>query len=107
MRTVLVRVNGQMRPVEIRDRSVEAAGAQIERADLSQPGQVPAPVTGIVTVLVQAGQQVAEGDPVATLEAMKMESTITAPLAGTVERLAAGSGRRLEQGDLLLVIAPS
>ncbi|MBB4661358.1 pyruvate carboxylase [Conexibacter arvalis] len=107
MRTVLVRVNGQMRPVEVRDRSVDAAGEQIERADPTQPGQVPAPVTGIVTVLVEPGQQVAEGDPVATLEAMKMESTITAPLSGTVERLAAASGRRLEQGDLLLVLAPA
>ncbi len=107
MRTVLVRVNGQMRPVEVRDRSIEAAGEQIERADPTQPGQVPAPVTGIVTLLVEPGQAVAEGDPVATLEAMKMESTITAPLSGTVERLAATSGRRLEQGDLLLVLAPA
>ena len=38
MRTVLVRVNGQLRPVEVRDRSVKATGAQIERADPSQPG---------------------------------------------------------------------
>ncbi len=105
MRTVLVRVNGQLRPIEVRDRSVEAAGAQIERADASDPGQVPAPVTGIVTLLVRAGDVVSEGDPIATLEAMKMESTITAPLSGTVERLAAASGRRLEQGDLLLVLS--
>lgn len=104
MRTVLVRVNGQLRPVEVRDRAVEAAGAQIARADPSQPGQLPAPVTGIVSLLVAAGDVVAEGDPVATLEAMKMESTITAPVAGTVRRLAATSGMRLEQGDLLLVI---
>jgi pyruvate carboxylase len=104
MRTVLVRVNGQMRPVEVRDRSVEAAGEQIERADPAVPGQVPAPVTGIVTLLVGVGDAVAEGDPIATLEAMKMESTITAPQAGTIERLAASSGSRLEQGDLLLVI---
>ncbi|HEY4278432.1 MAG TPA: pyruvate carboxylase [Conexibacter sp.] len=106
MRTVLVRVNGQMRPVEVRDRSIEAAGGQIERADPTDPGHVPAPVTGIVTLLVSAGETVAEGDPVATLEAMKMESTITAPISGTIARVAAGSGRRLEQGDLLLVLAP-
>lgn len=104
MRTVLVRVNGQLRPVEVRDRSVDAAGEQIERADPSQPGHVPAPVTGIVSLLVAAGDAVAEGDPVATLEAMKMESTITAPRSGTVARVAAAGGTRLEQGDLLLVI---
>jgi pyruvate carboxylase len=104
MRTVLVRVNGQLRPVEVRDHSVKAAGAQIERADPKRPGHVPAPVTGIVSLLVAAGDAVAEGDPIATLEAMKMESTITAPLAGTVQRVAVATGARLEQGDLLLVI---
>ena len=104
MRTVLVRVNGQLRPIEIRDRSVEAAGAQIERADPREPGHVPAPVTGIVSLLVAAGDSVAKGDPIATLEAMKMESTITAPCAGSIQRVAAKTGTRLEQGDLLLVI---
>ena len=104
MRTVLVRVNGQLRPVEVRDRSVKAAGVQIERADPKRPGHVPAPVTGIVSLLVAAGDPVSEGDPIATLEAMKMESTISAPLAGRVQRVAVATGARLEQGDLLLVI---
>ena len=63
MRTVLVRVNGQLRPVEVRDHSVKAAGAQIERADPKRRGHVPAPVTGIVSLLVAAGDAVAEGDP--------------------------------------------
>ncbi len=104
MRTVLVRVNGQLRPVEVRDHAVKTTGAQIERADPSQPGHVPAPVTGIVSLLVTAGDTVAVGDPIATLEAMKMESTITAPRDGTIQRIAATTGTRLEQGDLLLVI---
>jgi pyruvate carboxylase len=47
---------------------------------------------------------VEEGDAVAVLEAMKMESTITAPRAGKVERIAARSGSRLDQGDLVLVL---
>ena len=104
MRTVLVRVNGQLRPVEVRDHAVKAAGAPIERADPSRAGHVPAPVTGIVSLLVAAGDTVAQGDPLATLEAMKMESTISAPLAGRVQRVAVAAGARVEQGDLLLVI---
>ena len=104
MRTVLVRVNGQLRPVEVRDRSVKTDRRADRRADPNQPGHVPAPVTGIVSLLVSAGDTVTVGDPIATLEAMKMESTITAPRAGTVQRVAATSGTRLEQGDLLLVI---
>jgi pyruvate carboxylase len=46
-----------------------------------------------------------EGAPVAIIEAMKMESTITAPQGGKVTRVAAATGSRVEQGDLILVIA--
>jgi pyruvate carboxylase len=46
------------------------------------------------------------GATVATIEAMKMEASITAPVAGTVQRLAIGSQQQVEGGDLLLVIAP-
>ncbi|HWF25607.1 MAG TPA: biotin/lipoyl-containing protein, partial [Solirubrobacteraceae bacterium] len=63
------------------------------------------PLAGNVTVSVKEGAEVAEGDPVAVLEAMKMESTITAPHAGRVARIAASNGGRLEQGDLILVLA--
>jgi biotin carboxyl carrier protein len=40
------------------------------------------------------------------LEAMKMESTVTAPSGGTVKRVPVPSGTRLEQGDLIAVVAP-
>ena len=43
----------------------------------------------------------------ATIEAMKMEAAITAPVAGTVQRLALGSVQQVEGGDLVLVIKPS
>ena len=61
-----------------------------------------APLAGIVTLRVAVGDEVAEGDPVAVLEAMKMESTITAPHSGSVTRIAARAGHRLEPGDLIL-----
>jgi pyruvate carboxylase len=62
-------------------------------------------LAGVVTVQVADGDEVAEGDPLAVLEAMKMESTITAPRDGRVARIAAKTGRRLEPGDLVLVLA--
>ena len=43
----------------------------------------------------------------ATIEAMKMEAAITAPVAGTVQRLALGSMQQVEGGDLVLVITPA
>jgi pyruvate carboxylase len=105
MRTVLVRVNGQLRPIDVRDESVEAPTAKVERADPGDASHVAAPLTGVVTLRVEKGDEVTEGQPLAVLEAMKMESTVTSPKAGTVERIPVPSGTRLEQGDLIAVIA--
>jgi multidrug efflux pump subunit AcrA (membrane-fusion protein) len=47
---------------------------------------------------------VATADTIATIEAMKMEASVTAPVAGTVERIAIHGTQQVEGGDLLLVI---
>ncbi len=103
-RTVMCTINGQMRPVSVRDRTVSAAVAAAEKADPGDPGQVAAPFQGTVTVIVEKGQEVAAGDTVATIEAMKMEASITTPVAGTVERLALTSVQPVDGGDLVVVI---
>ncbi|CAM3934851.1 pyruvate carboxylase [Janibacter anophelis] len=104
MRTVLGTVNGQLRPVQVRDRTVEADVVAAEKADPSVPGQVAAPFAGVVTPQVAEGDEVAAGDVVATIEAMKMEASITTPQAGTVSRLAIGGRQQVEGGDLLVVV---
>jgi pyruvate carboxylase len=105
IRTVLATVNGQLRPVNVRDRGVAADAPGTEKADPNRPGQVAAPFQGVVTVVVGEGQQVAAGETVATIEAMKMEAAITAPVAGTVERVALSSTQAVEGGDLVLVLS--
>ena len=77
-----------MRPVQVRDRSVVADVKETERADPSDPRQVAAPFAGAVTVRVAVGDDVEAGQAVATIEAMKMEASITAPVAGRVSRIA-------------------
>ena len=104
-RTVMATINGQLRPLPVRDQHVAAEVAAAEKADPGQPGQVAAPFQGAVTVLVAEGDTVAAGDTVATIEAMKMEAAITAPKAGTIERLAIAGTQQVDGGDLLLVIA--
>ena len=106
VRTVMARVNGQLRPLDVRDRSIDVLTEQIERADPSNPGHIAAPVIGAVITQVEVGDEVAAGAPVAVIEAMRMESTITAPISGRVERLAVSSGTRVERGDLLIVLSP-
>jgi pyruvate carboxylase len=105
MRTVVARVNGQLRPIEVRDESVEVTTARAERVDAHDPAHLGAPLSGMVTVLVAQGDRVTAGQAVAVIEAMKMESTITAPAAGTVQRVARAPQGHVEQGDLILVLA--
>ncbi|MEX5718775.1 pyruvate carboxylase [Geodermatophilus maliterrae] len=104
MRTVMCSLNGQLRPVSVRDRSVDAQVKAAEKADRSDPGQVAAPFAGVVTLQVKEGDPVESGQAVATIEAMKMEAAITAPVAGTVNRAAIGAVQQVEGGDLLLVV---
>ena len=63
-----------------------------------------APFAGAVTVTVSEGDTVSAGDSVATIEAMKMEASITAPVAGKVSRVALSDVAHVSGGDLVLVI---
>jgi pyruvate carboxylase len=105
MRTVVATLNGQLRPMQVRDRSVASDLPAAEKADRRDPNQVAAPFAGVVTLAVAEGDTVEAGATVATIEAMKMEANITAPKAGTVHRLAIGSVQQVEGGDLLLVLS--
>ena len=104
IRTVMCTINGQLRPVNVRDRSVASDVQAQEKADTSNTGHVAAPFDGVVTIVVEQGAQVDAGQTVATIEAMKMEASITAPVAGTVERLVLDGTRQVEGGDLVLVL---
>ncbi|HCJ48460.1 MAG TPA: pyruvate carboxylase, partial [Microbacterium sp.] len=107
MRTVMATLNGQLRPVAVRDQQVTVEARQAEKADTSKPGQVAAPFSGVVTLKADEGAKVQAGQPVASIEAMKMEAAITAPVDGTVERLVIPGTAQVEAGDLLLVIRPA
>lgn len=105
MRTVMCILNGQLRPVQVRDRSIESAVASAEKADRANADHVPAPFAGVVTLNVVSGQEVSAGETIGTIEAMKMEASITAPKAGTVARVALTETAQVEGGDLLVVIS--
>jgi pyruvate carboxylase len=106
MRTLYLRVNGQPRPVRVRDASITATTAAARRADPADPGQVGAGLPGIVTLAVALGETVAKGQRLAVIEAMKMEAAVTSPISGTVADLVRASGDSVEVGDLLLVLRP-
>ncbi|MGB3326244.1 MULTISPECIES: pyruvate carboxylase [Mycolicibacterium] len=107
MRTVMCILNGQLRPITVRDRSIASEVPAAEKADRNNPDHVAAPFAGVVTVGVAAGDTVEAGATIATIEAMKMEAAITAPRAGTVERVAVSATAQVEGGDLLVVVTGS
>ena len=105
VRTVMLRVNGQLRQVFVKDDRVAVSAPAAEKADRTNPGHVAAPFSGTVTVKAREGDAVEAGEPIATIEAMKMEAAITAPVAGTVQRVALAGTRQVEAGDLIVTIA--
>jgi biotin carboxyl carrier protein len=76
------------------------------RADAAVKGEiVRAPIAGkVVKILVAVGDQVAEGDSVCVLEAMKMENEILAERGGTVKSIDAATGDPVESGDKLVTL---
>lgn len=103
-RTVMAKLNGQLRPVTVRDHSVSVVEASAEKADPTNPSHAAAPFTGVVTPKVQVGDSVSVGEPIASIEAMKMEATITAPVSGKIARLGVAGPTPVEGGDLIAVI---
>lgn len=72
---------------------------------VSKDGRVKAPIPGLITrVMVSEGQEVAAGQPLLVLEAMKMENEILAPRSGVVQSLNASPGRAVNLGEVLVEI---
>ncbi|NNF53184.1 MAG: pyruvate carboxylase [Acidimicrobiales bacterium] len=107
LRRVVFELNGQLRPIDVLDTSVKAGITAAEKADPANPGHVAAPFTGIASLKVAVGDTVTANTPLAIIEAMKMESVISAPISGTIERIAIAEISSVEPGDLIAVISPA
>jgi pyruvate carboxylase len=103
-RTAMFNYNGSIRPVQVRDESASVEVEAREKASTEKPGHIASPYSGAVTVSVEEGQAVQAGATVAVIEAMKMESSITTPVAGKVARVVIRGTENLSGGDLVLVV---
>ncbi|MBC6607701.1 pyruvate carboxylase [Hymenobacter sp. BT188] len=105
-RTVFFSFNGQTRNLEVRDRSVEVKTVRNQKIDKANPRQVGAPLQGMLSkVLVKDGEAVKRNTPLFIIEAMKMETTITAPDDSTVQSLHLGEGTLVNADDLVLTLS--
>ncbi|MCY7412821.1 MAG: pyruvate carboxylase [Salinibacterium sp.] len=107
IRTVMATLNGQLRPVFVRDLSIAVDSKAAEKADATKPGHIAAPFSGVVTLQVEDGARVDAGQTVASIEAMKMEAAITTSVSGTVVRLAIPKTQQVDAGDLIVVVEPN
>jgi 3-methylcrotonyl-CoA carboxylase alpha subunit len=79
----------------------------LQAAELADAGSLVTPLPGtVVAVHVSQGQRVERGAPLMTIEAMKMEHTVTAPYAGIVDRLPFGLADRVAEGAILVELSP-
>src|SRR5258708_275112 len=106
-RTLFFDLNGQSREVNVRDKALRVVERAHPTADPAEAGQVGAPTAGIISGLsVQVNHTVERGAKLMTLEALKMQSNIYAPISGRVTKLLVAPGQNVEGKDLLVTIAP-
>ncbi len=106
-RTLFFELNGQPREVTVRDRALRVVERTHPKVNPEDPGHVGAPTAGLVSsIAVQANHAVERGAKLLTLEAMKMQSNIYAPIAGRVTKLLVTPGQHVEAKDLLVTIVP-
>jgi len=102
-RTVTFELNGMTRETHIIDRVVAPATKARVKADGKDPLQIGAPIPGLIaSVFVSVGQKVKSGDKLIMMEAMKMQTSVTAPCDGVIEELAVQFGETVEVKDLLV-----
>ena len=107
-RELIFEINGNRRIVRIKDNDMEAAvsGTATRYADEENPLEIGANIPGnIVRVLVSAGDTVEEKQPIAVIEAMKMETNIIAKTAGTVEEIFVKEGQQVKAGEMIALLS--
>ena len=98
---VTFELNGQTRSVLINDESATPKVARHRKA--TEKNEMGAPLMGrLSSVLIKAGDRVDKDTPIFVIEAMKMETTITAPVEGKVKAVHLEAGTLVEQGDLVV-----
>jgi 3-methylcrotonyl-CoA carboxylase alpha subunit len=94
--------DGRQTRVRVRDFSAASAGAS------GGDGTVRAPMHGrVLQLFAGAGERVTRGQPLAVIEAMKMEHTLHAPFVGIVRSVAVTPGAQVVEGGEIMVIEPA
>lgn len=107
-RIIYFEMNGQPREVTIKDQNIKSTMIEKRKSDKTNPSHIGATMPGtVLKVLVTKGEEVKSGEHLLITEAMKMETTVQAPIDGIVKDIHVQEGEAILTGDLLLEIDPT
>ncbi|MDB5192089.1 MAG: pyruvate carboxylase [Segetibacter sp.] len=98
---VFFKLNGQTRSIDVNDKSYKSVKKSNRK--VSSAKEIGAPLQGrLSNVLVKAGATIEKNDPLFTIEAMKMESTIVASASGKIKSIVLHEGVLVAQDDVVI-----
>lgn len=104
-RTVMFELNGARREIAVPDHHAKVSHSTVPMADKTDLGQIGAPLPGLVSQIdVKIGDKVTANQQLAIVEAMKMETSLAAPMNGIIKEIYAAEGKEIKAGELLFVI---
>jgi len=102
-RTLTFEINGAVREVKVLDQNLEVKSDRKLKADKNNPFHLGSSIPGTISkVFVKEGDTVKKNQPLLTVEAMKMETSIVAKEDGVIDKIYAVEGEKVSQGDLLV-----
>jgi pyruvate carboxylase len=105
-RTVFFKLNGQTRSIVVMDRSVKVDRKENRKIDKTNGKQIGAPLQGLLSkLLVEKNETVKKNQPLFVIEAMKMETVITAPFEGAINHIELLSGTLVNTNDLVIELS--
>jgi pyruvate carboxylase len=106
-RAIFFDINSQPRRIIVQDRTLGVTVERRAKADPEDARQIGAPLPGLLASHVRAeGDHVSAGERLCVIEAMKMESSVTAPIAGRIKKIHVPAREQIDAGDLLYTIEP-
>ncbi len=103
-KTVSLKLNGKAKTVKLQDEFDLLVKKMGLSANVTHKvSAIKAPMPGLVlSILVEPGQAVVQGEPMVILEAMKMENVIKSPGEGTVKKIIVSKGKPVDKGEVLI-----
>lgn len=103
MKTLSFEINGVIRTIKVRDNTVTETGQSKRKASKDDPSQLGSSIPGTVSkIFVKSGDSVPKNTVLMTIEAMKMETSVTAPFDAVIDEICVKEGAKVDQEELLV-----